>query len=276
MDDWNDDIEDDPYFWRFRRTKPREVKGGIRAQTKQFGKQWWAVKWLEAIEKFGPARRVARGRSYARKGQVVDLEFEPGRISAVVQGSRNTPYDVEIFLEILPPELETKMVRELQTQPIYAATLLTGDVHPDIETLFRKQGVPLFPAKSEGRNSTCSCPDTVNPCKHIAAVYYLISQELERDPFLLLHLRGIPKGKLIPERRKLFSFQQTEALPADPRQFWKAPRIKEISIAPMEISRSVKPPILQRLGHFPFWRGELDFMETLERIYEAVRKSVNL
>ncbi|MCI0605969.1 SWIM zinc finger family protein, partial [bacterium] len=186
-----DDYDDDPYFWRFRRTTPKKVKGGIRAQTKKFGNQWWGVRWLEAIEKFGPAKRVARGRSYARKGQVLELQFAPGLISATVQGSRDTPYEVEIILERLPPEIEENILHDLHTQPIYSATLLTGEVHPDVENLFRKYDFPLFPTKLEGRDASCSCPDDGNPCKHIAAVYYLISEELERDPFLLLHLRGI-------------------------------------------------------------------------------------
>src|SRR5687767_3728804 len=106
-----DDFDDDPYFWRFRRTKPKKVKGGIKAQTKKFGNQWWAVKWLEAIENFGPIRRVARGRSYARKGQVLDLTFAPGRISAVVQGSRETPYQVEIFLRTLDKSTHENILR---------------------------------------------------------------------------------------------------------------------------------------------------------------------
>jgi uncharacterized Zn finger protein len=269
------DFDDDPFFWRFRRTKPKKVKGGIRAQTKKFGNQWWGVRWLEAIEKFGPAKRVARGRSYARKGQVLELQFEPGLISAVVQGSRDTPYEVEIYLEQLPAETETIILQALYTQPIFAATLLTGELHPDVENLFRKQDFPLFPTRSEGRGASCSCPDDRNPCKHIAAVYYLISEELERDPFLLLHLRGIRKEQLTSQKNpELFTFQQFEPLPTETHQFWRAPRVNEISVLPAEMPKPTRPAILQRLGSFPFWRGEEDFLRTMERIYQAARDKV--
>jgi uncharacterized Zn finger protein len=268
---FDDDFDtDDRFFWRFHRAKTKVAKGGIKAHTKKFGNQWWAAKWLEAIETFGPSKRVARGRSYARKGQVLDLRFEPGHISAAVQGSRDTPYQVEIFLGRLNEEKEAELIRDLQTEPIFAATLLTGELHPDVERLFRKFDFPLFPTKEEGRQSTCSCPDTGNPCKHIAAVYYLISLELERDPFLLLYLRGIPREKLVSRQKNLFAAAQLrEALPVDPQQFWRAPRVKEITIAPAQNAKTARPAVLQRLGSFPFWRGEQNFLETLERIYRA-------
>jgi len=37
----------------------------------------------------------------------------------------------------------------------------------------------------------CSCPDWSKPCKHIAAVLYLLGDALVRDPSLLLRLRGV-------------------------------------------------------------------------------------
>jgi uncharacterized Zn finger protein len=273
LDDFPDDL-DDRFFWRFGRTKPIRVKGGIRAQRKKFGNQWWGVRWLEAIEKFGPAKRVARGRSYARKGQVLELRMEPGQISAIVQGSRDQPYQVEISLERVPADVESSILQELGTQPIFAATFLAGEVPPDIEKVFRHHRVPLFPTKAEGRSAFCSCPDDKNPCKHIAAIYYLISEELERDPFLLLHLRGIRREKLAPAQKelRLFAYQQEEPLPSDPQQFWKAPRVKEIAIVPPETSKAKTAGILQRLGSFPFWRGEQDFTKTMEMIYEKAKE----
>ena len=38
--------------------------------------------------------RLTRGRSYARAGQVLELEVAAGSVAARVQGSRRTPYDV--------------------------------------------------------------------------------------------------------------------------------------------------------------------------------------
>ncbi|HEY4492021.1 MAG TPA: SWIM zinc finger family protein [Acidobacteriota bacterium] len=268
----NDD--EDRYFWRFYRAEPKKVKGGIKAQRRKFGGQWWAQRWLEAIERFGPARRVARGRSYARKGQVLDLRLDPGNISAIVQGSRDEPYQVEISLQRVSPEIETTILRELQSQPIYTATFFIGEVHPDVEKMLGKYGIPLFPTKEEGLGASCSCPDWGNPCKHIAAIYYLISEELERDPMLLLHLRGIPRERLTAQQQpKLFrAGQPGQPLPADPEQFWRAPRLKEVPLGATDVTKPARPAILQRLGPFPFWRGDSDFLQTIELIYDRARQ----
>lgn len=268
MDEW----DDDDFFWRFRRTKAREVKGGIKAQAKKFGQQWWAEKWLEAIERFGPQKRVARGRSYARKGQALRLELKPGLISAAVQGSREEPYEIHIPLQQVAYTIQQEILQRLRTQPIFAASLLSGEVPPEIESLFNEFRIPLFPDRAEGRSASCSCPDESNPCKHIAAIYYLISLELERDPFLLLYLRGISRQQLAPKKQKLFAPAQTEPLPTVLQQFWKSPRVKQVALPDLILRGTSKPTILQRLGSFPFWRGEAEFMQTMETIYESARK----
>ncbi|MGH8898718.1 MAG: SWIM zinc finger family protein, partial [Egibacteraceae bacterium] len=39
-------------------------------------------------------------------------------------------------------------------------------------------------------DTSCSCPDYANPCKHVAAVHYVLAQTFDADPFLLPTLRG--------------------------------------------------------------------------------------
>ena len=61
----------------------------------------------------------------------------------------------------------------------------------DIEEVFHQAGLSLFPERSRDLETDCSCPDWSNPCKHIAAVYYLLGEEFDRDPFLIFKLRGM-------------------------------------------------------------------------------------
>ena len=85
-------------YYDYEYTRPREAKGGIRAQSKRgdFGASWWARHWVQALEKFSLGSRLARGRSYARRGQVVSIDVRPGEVAASVQGSRKRPYRVSI------------------------------------------------------------------------------------------------------------------------------------------------------------------------------------
>ena len=90
------------YWGYFPPSRPIQVEDGIKARTKrgQFGKNWWAQRWIAVLQTFGWSNRLQRGRTYARKGQVLNIDVRPGRVNARVQGSRRKPYSVRI--EIAP------------------------------------------------------------------------------------------------------------------------------------------------------------------------------
>jgi uncharacterized Zn finger protein len=60
----------------------------------------------------------------------------------------------------------------------------------EIEQAFEAAGTTLLPQSSRDIKATCSCPDAANPCKHVAAVYYLLGERFDEDPFLIFQLRG--------------------------------------------------------------------------------------
>src|SRR5205814_1228278 len=80
---------------------------------------------------------------------------------------------------------------------IFAAKLMAGEMPQDIEQAFKDNKLSLFPEKLRDLETNCSCPDWSNPCKHIAAAYYLLGEEFDRDPFLLFKLRGLSREELI-------------------------------------------------------------------------------
>jgi uncharacterized Zn finger protein len=190
------DSSDDDYF---PRSRPRAAKGGIKAQSKRgtFGESWWAKRWIGVLESFNLEGRLGRGRSYARRGQVLAITVEKGMVTAQVQGSRPSPYRITIKLKVLPKAEWQKLAVVLTQQAIFTAKLLAGEMPQDIETAFREAGLSLFPAKQQDLATDCSCPDWSNPCKHIAAVYYLLGEEFDRDPFVFFKLRGMERKEFI-------------------------------------------------------------------------------
>lgn len=176
-----------------------KARGGIKAQTKrgQFGLSWWAKRWVEVLESFDIGSRLSRGRSYARKGQVLAIEITKGFVEAKVQGSFPKPYSVTIKVKLLPESDWKKLAASLSTQAIFAAKLLAGEMPREIEQTFAAVGLSLFPEKLRDLETDCSCPDWSNPCKHIAAVYYLLGEEFDRDPFLIFVLRGMGREELL-------------------------------------------------------------------------------
>ena len=267
----------------FPPSRPRKAAGGIKSQLKSggFGTSWWAKRWINVLESFNIGARLARGRSYARSGQVLSIAIENGRVTARVQGSRPKPYDVTIEIKTLSESDWAKVLDALGRQALFAAKLLAGEMPRDIEPLFQEAGLSLFPTKSRDLNTNCSCPDSSNPCKHIAAAYYLLGEEFDRDPFLIFTLRGLSRDALMSRlegttrgRGAASGSPATSPRPREPlstevETFWgKSGARIEDPCGVVEIPR--RPAALpRRLVGFPFWRGDAPLLDTLSVIYAA-------
>ncbi len=152
--------------------RPRRAVDGIRAQTQRgkFGATWWAGRWLAALEQLVDPGRLARGRSYARSGQVTKLDVGRDGVDARVQGSRPQPYRVSIRFRRLPDDAWDAVAEVMAGQALFAARLLAGEMPEQIEDAFRDAGFALFPEKEADLTTDCTCPDWANPCKHVARV----------------------------------------------------------------------------------------------------------
>ena len=270
------------YYRYFPPSTPKAAKGGIKAQSKRgaFGASWWAKRWIAVLESFPIGARLDRGRSYARRGQVLDLEIDKGAVSAKVQGSRRTPYRVEIGIQPLPRATWRQVMKTLSAQFGYAAQLLAGEMPQDIEAAFESAGASLFPARQQDLKTQCSCPDWSNPCKHVAAVFYLLGEEFHRDPFLIFKLRGLDRAELMEFLGSGQAGRQVgqaaghdktglpapEPLTAAAGPFWQGAEL------PLDLLGEVRvPPVAaalpKRLGGFPLWRGSTFFLEALDPFY---------
>ncbi|MGI5214138.1 SWIM zinc finger family protein [Plantactinospora sp. CA-290183] len=184
---------------------PRKVSGGLRARNARgsIGQSWWSRRFVDVLESFALGTRLTRGRSYARTGQVLSLDVAPGLVTAVVQGSRSTPYRVSIGLPPFPEPVWARLETLLATQALFSARLLAGDVPPELERVFAEAGAPLFPATIGALALRCDCPDFAVPCKHLAASFYLLAEAFDADPFQLLHWRGRDRTRLLARLRAL-------------------------------------------------------------------------
>jgi uncharacterized Zn finger protein len=157
---------------------------------------------LEALEqraRLDPGR-LSRGRSYARRGSVVELTVSPGEVEAVVQGSRVTPYQVTVRIRAFSSAEWDSVLDVVSAQIGRVAALLDGELPPEVIDDVRDAGLELLPGAGEVLTH-CTCPDFAVPCKHSAAVCYLIADALDDDPFALLLLRGRHKDELLATLR---------------------------------------------------------------------------
>lgn len=184
----------------FETSRPIEVDGGIavRAKRGKIGEQWWSRRFVDVLERVCDGGRLARGRSYARKGQVMDFALAAGRVTARVQGSRPQPYAVTIDIIAFGETQWTELTEALGSRALYRAALLAGEMPHEIVDVFADHGLPLFPDELDIR---CSCPDWSVPCKHGSAVLYVLAEAFDDDPFLVLAWRGRDRDALLDALR---------------------------------------------------------------------------
>ena len=172
------------------------------APRRDFGTTWWGRAWVDALERAGPGyeSRLPRGRTYARKGAVRELEVRPGHIAARVVGRTGELYRVDIAVRTLADSEWDQVTEAIAARASHLAALLDGELDPGIVDDAEAVDVQLLPRASDLRPD-CTCPDWAEPCKHAAAVCYMVATELDRDPFTLFLLRGIERDELIARVR---------------------------------------------------------------------------
>ena len=178
---------------------------GIRARSQRgaFGSTWWGRRFVAAVEEATGASRLSRGRTYARQGQVVSLDVGApgtrlaGRVTAAVQGSRPSPYEVVLTFATWDAETRADLADALASDPGQLAAVLGGQLPEAFEELCLDAGLVLLPRSLSDLRTGCTCPDLVEPCKHAAAVVYLLAERLDTDPFTALQLRGVERDALL-------------------------------------------------------------------------------
>jgi len=190
--------------WRgWESSRPIAVEGGIRAKSKRgaIGEQWWSRRFIAVLESWGMTGRLQRGRNYARRGQVMEFSLNTGKVTARVQGSRPAPYKVSITVLPLTTAQWRSVESRLAAQALFRARLLAGEMPQEIEQVFADCGTPLFPRSARDLTMNCSCPDWEVPCKHLAAVCYVLAEAFDADPFAMLAWRGKQREELLAALR---------------------------------------------------------------------------
>jgi uncharacterized Zn finger protein len=253
------------YYPGYQPTRPLPVERGIAARSRRgaIGESWWSQRFIALLESFGVGSRLTRGRNYARSGQVAELEVEPGIVLAEVQGSRHTPYRVRIRAKVLSEHQWRRAEKAMAAQALPLAKLLAGEMPHEIEDLLAACGLTLFPSAYREFKASCTCPDAANPCKHIAAVYYILAERFDEDPFLIFAWRGRTREELLERlRARRGGTTRERAAQTSPRDddapplselvdvFWSAgPELAELRVSPLA---GVAPDaLLRRLGPAP-------------------------
>jgi uncharacterized Zn finger protein len=259
-------------FWRAAPpARPRRVEGGIQINASRgpVARTWWSARFLAVLEAAGVGGRLARGRTYARRGQTVSLRVDAGAATARVQGSAARPYRVRIGVPTLGKAQWNVVLDALAADASLAAALLAGELPREVEDVFTAQGVPLFPAGAGDLAMDCTCPDATVPCKHLAAVFYLLAERFDADPFDVLALRGRDRETVLDELRARRAPAAATALPADPARFYRG----DSRDGAVELPAGPHTPpdaLLDQLPAFVLSTPGRDVVDLLRPLYRAL------
>ena len=250
--------------------RPATVGGG--SPVAAAGQAWWSQRFLGLLESFGLGSRLERGREYARDGHVLELDVEPGIVLARVQGSRFSPYRVRIRPQPFSEYQWRRAEKAIAARALTLARLLAGEIPDDIEEVLAGAKLALLPASYDELRVSCTCPDSADPCKHTAAVYYQLAEHLDADPFALFTLRGRTEDELLEAlgRRRLRAAGgmaravsdaavEQQSAPVKPlaelvSDFWRAgPELSRLEVSPLAAERP--DALLRRLGPFDCGTG---------------------
>jgi uncharacterized Zn finger protein len=172
--------------------KRRKAKGGIEARNKRgaFGETWWGRHFVTSMEELADPGRIARGRTYARQGQVLNLGVERGQIYGQVQGSQLEPFSASVTVEPLSKGEVEALMNRVRSNPGMLAELASNSIPQALAP-------SLLPHHKGQLDFDCTCPDDGWPCKHAAALMYIASEHVDASATTILTLRGVDLDQLI-------------------------------------------------------------------------------
>jgi uncharacterized Zn finger protein len=169
----------------------------VRIEGRTIAHSFWGKAWCDNLESYSDyANRMPRGRTYARNGSIVDLQIEPGRVTAIVSGSEI--YEVQIAIDRLDRRLWKALVRECTGRIGSLVELLQGRFSDDVMQILARPKLGLFPSPKQIRLA-CSCPDWAEMCKHVAAALYGVGARLDAEPEIFFTLRHVDQTELVGE-----------------------------------------------------------------------------
>ncbi len=234
----------------------------------KYGVTPWGEKFIGALSKFDMSGRLSRGKTYANKGSVTSLEIDKNSINAKVSGSYSNYYNISVSFIPFNKSDQEKIFTIIEENPLILADILNRKLPDQLNDLLNDEGIALLPRSWRDITRSCSCPDWGDPCKHMAAVYYVLTAEIDKNPFTIFEIRGVD---LISR----FSIKSSNLKISSPLNIIYSEKSSSVSRSDIELVSfsSYSPFITSLLGdHPPF--AEINYSTVMEEFYKKSSRSL--
>jgi hypothetical protein len=231
----------------------------LATQGSRVGEGPWSRLLAEAAVPNEGSTTAAEGRTLARGGRVHALRVRGGTLRAKVA-------DQDVVLEADPV---ARAVWAGVRESAHGAEALEAVFARDEQSselqhlMITDWGEPLVP-RTHALRQSCTCHDSRtrepgNPCRHIAALTYVMVDAIDRDPSLLLRWRGCEDDAV----------DETAVVAPSGDGPWRAGPLPA-QRPPRDVPAGV---VLKRLGPSGLRLGDDDLVDVLYRAYEAFARA---
>ncbi|MET9359670.1 SWF or SNF family helicase [Streptomyces sp. NPDC006632] len=177
-----------------------------------FAVSWWGHAWLKALEDTAlDGQQLKQGRRLARAGAVGAVTVRPGRITAIVRDRDGSHHRSDVLLQELDEDDWDRFLTMTAERAGHIAALLDREMPPHLVEDAASEGIELLPRIGD-LDAACGC-GAWDHCPHTAALCYQLARLLDRDPFVLLLLRGRPERALLDALQERGTAPSTGAIP---------------------------------------------------------------
>ena len=155
----------------------------------QYGTTIWGGEFLKAIERETDYGRLGRGKTYANTGKVYDVVLQSKTIDAKVRGNYSPYYATNLtFKQFKKGDIDF-IIKHIDDNPLILADIMKSKLSEELLKFLKTNEIDLF----SGFDMSCTCYDFYGDwaCKHIAGLYFMLVNEIDKNPFILFSLRGL-------------------------------------------------------------------------------------
>lgn len=166
---------------------------------------WWGRALVRSFEELTlDADDLGAARALARSGRLGAIMVLDAMASAVVDPGSEHPVMPQVKMARLDAGSWTVFAREAARESGYAVALEAGELPADLVEHADQAGAELVPGPAD-IDTACECDAWTQPCVHALALLYQLAWQVDRDPYVLVLLRGRTREALLAEVSTLAS-----------------------------------------------------------------------
>jgi uncharacterized Zn finger protein len=160
---------------------------------------WWGRALVRSFEELTlEAGDLVSARSLARSGRLGAIVVLEAMASAVVDPSSARPMMAQVRVDRLDAQGWATFAEEAARESGFVAALEAGHLPADLVEHADEAGAEVLPGPGD-IDTACECDAWAQPCLHALALLYQLAWQVDRDPYVLLLLRGRTRETLLAE-----------------------------------------------------------------------------